>query len=95
MAKNSEGKVPARSRKAKQPAVAPMVARETETKAATKAKAKAAPAPAITPEERAHLIAEAAYYRAEARGFAPGNEVGDWLAAEHDVDVRISTGASA
>jgi hypothetical protein len=30
-------------------------------------------------------IAEAAYYRAERRGFAPGNEVDDWLAAEADI----------
>lgn len=27
-------------------------------------------------------IAIAAYYRAEARGFAPGNEMQDWLEAE-------------
>jgi hypothetical protein len=30
-------------------------------------------------------IAEAAYYRAQTRGFAPGGEVQDWLAAEQDV----------
>jgi hypothetical protein len=31
----------------------------------------------------AHLqIAECAYYRAEARGFAPGHELDDWLEAE-------------
>lgn len=28
------------------------------------------------------LIAEAAYYRAEHRGFAPGHELDDWLQAE-------------
>jgi hypothetical protein len=27
-------------------------------------------------------IAQAAYYRAESRGFAPGHELEDWLAAE-------------
>jgi hypothetical protein len=31
-------------------------------------------------------IAIAAYYRAERRGFAPGNELADWLAAEREVD---------
>jgi DUF2934 family protein len=31
-------------------------------------------------------IATAAYYRAEHRGFAPGNELADWLAAEREVD---------
>ncbi len=30
-------------------------------------------------------IAEAAYYRARARGFAPGGEVQDWLAAEQEI----------
>ncbi len=31
------------------------------------------------------LIAEAAYRRAEKRGFAPGYEMEDWLAAETEV----------
>jgi len=31
-------------------------------------------------------VSHAAYRRAEARGFAPGHEVEDWLAAERDVD---------
>lgn len=30
-------------------------------------------------------IAVAAYYRAQARGFAPGREVDDWLAAEREI----------
>jgi len=30
-------------------------------------------------------IAEAAYYRAEKRGFAPGHEVEDWLEAEKEI----------
>jgi len=34
----------------------------------------------------AHLqIAECAYYRAEARGFAPGRELDDWLEAERSL----------
>ena len=35
------------------------------------------------------LIAEAAYYRAERRGFVPGGEVDDWLAAEAEIMARI------
>ena len=31
-------------------------------------------------------IAEAAYYRAERRGFAEGHEIEDWLAAESEID---------
>lgn len=36
--------------------------------------------------DREARIAEAAYYRAEARGFAPGQELEDWLDAEREVD---------
>ena len=30
-------------------------------------------------------VAESAYYRAKARGFAPGHEIEDWLAAEAEL----------
>lgn len=52
----------------------------------------AAPAPAasepavISPEQRRAMIAQAAYYGAERRGFAPGAELQDWLAAEAEID---------
>ena len=39
-----------------------------------------------TPAERHAMIELAAYYRAELRGFAPGRELEDWLAAEHEID---------
>jgi hypothetical protein len=36
------------------------------------------------------MIAEAAYFIAERRGFAPGNELNDWLAAELEItSVRL------
>lgn len=44
----------------------------------------------LSPEERLRYIAEAAYYRAEKRGFAPGGELDDWLEAEAEVDGRLS-----
>lgn len=34
---------------------------------------------------RQAMIADAAYFRAEKRGFAPGHELEDWLAAEMEV----------
>jgi hypothetical protein len=37
-------------------------------------------------ESREARIAEAAYWRAERRGFAGGQELDDWLAAEKEVD---------
>jgi hypothetical protein len=39
---------------------------------------------------REALIATAAYYRAQKRGFLPGQELQDWLAAEREVD-RVGT----
>jgi len=40
-------------------------------------------------EEIRQLIEEAAYYRAEQRGFAPGHELDDWVAAEAEVRRRL------
>lgn len=48
----------------------------------------------VGPEQRAALIAEAAYFRAEKRGFAPGHETEDWLAAEAEVDARLLQSAA-
>jgi hypothetical protein len=50
---------------------------------------QAVPAPVPGPEQRAALLAEAAYYRAQKRGFAPGHETEDWLAAETEVDALL------
>ena len=43
----------------------------------------------LTPEARHALIAETAYLRAERRGFTPGQETDDWLAAEAEVDALL------
>jgi Protein of unknown function (DUF2934) len=40
-------------------------------------------------EARNALVRQAAYLRAQARGFEPGHELDDWLAAEHEVDGRM------
>ena len=41
------------------------------------------------------LIAEAAYFRAEKRGFEPGNEIADWLDAETALKSRQESGETA
>lgn len=41
-------------------------------------------------ESREARIAEAAYWRAERRGFSAGQELDDWLAAEKEVDGHIA-----
>jgi Protein of unknown function (DUF2934) len=48
----------------------------------------------VTAEARRALIAEAAYLRAERRGFSPGQETDDWLAAEAEVDALLKAGQS-
>jgi hypothetical protein len=63
-------------------------------KALSTPKAEATFTQFVGPEQRAALIAEAAYYRAERRGFEPGRETEDWLAAEAEVDARLMQGAS-
>ena len=44
------------------------------------------------PRMRHALIAEAAYFRAERRHFAPGHEFEDWLAAEVEVERALNLG---
>lgn len=43
----------------------------------------------FSPEEVYKLIQETAYYKAKARGFAPGHEVQDWIEAEAEVRLRL------
>jgi Protein of unknown function (DUF2934) len=44
----------------------------------------------VSLEAREAMIREAAYYRAESRGFAAGHEADDWAAAEREVDTRLA-----
>ena len=44
-------------------------------------------------EQRRHMIAEAAYYRAEHRGFDGGDPLQDWLVAESEIDSMLHLGA--
>ena len=39
--------------------------------------------------------AEAAYYRAQSRGFEPGREIEDWLTAEAEVLARVGAERTA
>ena len=72
----------------------PTTRKAAPRKAATRPKAEKVVASFVGPEQRAALIAEAAYYRAEKRGFAPGHETEDWLSAEAEVDARMLQSAS-
>jgi uncharacterized coiled-coil DUF342 family protein len=43
----------------------------------------------VSSGQRRQMIAEAAYFRAEQRGFDGGDPVEDWVAAEAEVDARL------
>ncbi len=50
--------------------------------------------PAVTADVRRVMIAEAAYFIAERRGFGVGRELEDWLLAERQVDATLCTKAA-
>ena len=47
------------------------------------------PSPDIEAKKRIAMIETAAYYPAEQRGFAPGNELDDWFKAEKAIDKKV------
>jgi hypothetical protein len=85
-AASSQTKTPARKK-----AAAPRV-RRTSAKVATE---QTGERPLISSEERQRMVAVAAYYRAEQRGFSGGSEVEDWLAAEADVERLLGAASGA
>jgi len=74
-------------------AAAPTASRARAKSATPRVRKKAATTPAapfaVSEDVRRGMIAEAAYLRAERRGFAPGGEGEDWLAAEAEVDALL------
>lgn len=64
------------------------------TRKTAKRRAKAQPTPVeLSSELRHEMIKEAAYFRAEKRGFQGGDPVSDWLLSEQEVDSAVSMGA--
>lgn len=47
----------------------------------------------LSPEQRHEMIEQAAYFRAERRGFQEGDPVADWLLSEQEIDMSVSKGA--
>lgn len=68
------------------PKKAPARKAATKKKAVRKAAAIKGGRKVLTPEKRYRLIAEAAFLKAESRGFVGGDPVADWLAAEKEVE---------
>jgi len=67
-------------------------ARGAQSKSTGTARGKTPSRGPVSADDRRALIAEAAYLRAERRGFAPGHETEDWLAAEAEVDGLLQIG---
>jgi hypothetical protein len=73
----------------KNPESAPVARRPPRKRSAAEAGIAPSQPGFVDPQQRAALIARAAYFRALNRGFAPGSELEDWLAAEAEVDARL------
>ena len=88
-AKPSSKPAPAKSAAAKPLATKPIAGTpiaKTKTKPLSESATKGNGASPITPEQRYRMICDAAYFRAERRGFIGGNSAEDWTAAEVEID---------
>ncbi len=54
-----------------------------------------APSQPIEAAQRMAMICEAAYFLSERRGFGPGHELDDWLAAEGEIDRLLAASVPA
>jgi hypothetical protein len=79
--KSSAKKAPTSTRTSKSPKKRPSSKKRPS--------AKSEPALGVTPEERQHMIAIAAYVRAEKRGFVGGDAGDDWVQAEAEIDALL------
>jgi hypothetical protein len=84
----AKGKAPARKAAAPEDK-AKAVRRPTQAKEAAASQKPAAPVGVVTPEQRYRMICDAAYFRAERRGFVGGSALEDWLAAEAEIDALL------
>ncbi|MDH5299925.1 MAG: DUF2934 domain-containing protein [Gammaproteobacteria bacterium] len=68
-------------------AAKPKARRATTTKSTSKATKKTA---SVSGMQREQMIRDAAYFRAQSRGFVGGNPMQDWLDAEAEIDSQIA-----
>jgi hypothetical protein len=73
-------------------AVKTVAAKPAKPKAPVKKSAKAASGNTVPKDQRAHYVEVAAFYIAERRGFAPGDPLQDWVAAEAEIDRLLAEG---
>lgn len=82
----------ARNTESPPPAEKAATRRGAQPGSATPASGATAPRVNVSEEARRVMIAQAAYLRAERRGFAPGGDLEDWMAAEAEVDALLRAG---
>lgn len=92
-------KAPAKKAAAPKKTAAPAAAKVTASKSTAAAKSAAPKKSAsakkgnghttVSPEQRYRMICDAAYFRAERRGFVGGNPAQDWLEAEAEIDLML------
>ena len=83
--KKAAVKKPAALKSAAAPVKKVAATSDKKTATATKNGTKTAKKLKLTPEQRYCMIAEAAYYRAERRGFVGGDTANDWIEAEAEI----------
>lgn len=81
-------------RKTDKPAAVKSNTTGSRAKQATAKQRTGGPSAAFANERRS-MIAEAAYYHAEKRGFQSGQEILDWLEAEKDIDSLLGNAANS
>jgi hypothetical protein len=79
----AKGKVVSKPRTTAEAAAKPRTLDRSSRQAPAPAGAGRLDLPVFVREQR---VAEAAYFRAQRRGFAPGGELEDWLEAEVEID---------
>lgn len=92
MDKTSHPRIPAATRGASNAARAAAALPMKDAKATRAAQESMRPESSmlmIDSMRRHEMIAEAAYYKALARGFTAGCEMQDWLQAEQEIDMRL------
>lgn len=82
----------ARSSESPQPAPKGAPSRRTPPTVSSSPASGASARGTVSEATRRAMIEQAAYLRAERRGFAPGGEVEDWMAAEAEVDALLKAG---
>ena len=89
-------KTPARrTRRTASSTAAPAAPKKSPAKpkstAKPRAKVRTDVATSLSSGERLRMIEMAAYFRAERRGFAPGRDFEDWVAAEAEIEALVPT----